>query len=83
MEEAYDPRVASASNSLHRAYSELMRLYPSETKMNKQAFFDYFCAGLSVNQSKLPLLAGGGPQDGAPLRHDCRLTLVPGVLGQP
>ena len=41
---ATDPSVASASNNLHRAYSELMRLYPSEPKMNKQAFFDYLCA---------------------------------------
>ena len=41
---AGDPSVASASNKLHRAYSELMRLYPSESKMNKQAFFDYLCA---------------------------------------
>lgn len=38
------PLVQSASQKLHQAYSELMRLYPSENASNKQAFFDYLCA---------------------------------------
>lgn len=37
-------RVQSAHKKLLQAYYELMRLYPNETKHNKDAFFDHLCA---------------------------------------
>ena len=38
------PKVRSSSANLREAYSNLMRIYPSENSTNKQAFFDYLCA---------------------------------------
>ena len=38
------PRVQNASKRLRQAYQILMRNYPRETLLNKQAFFDYLCA---------------------------------------
>jgi hypothetical protein len=38
------PMVASSSSKLHRAYAELMALFPQEGAHNKTAFFDYLCA---------------------------------------
>jgi hypothetical protein len=38
------PLVASSSNKLHRAYAELLALFPQEGAHNKTAFFDYLCA---------------------------------------
>ena len=37
-------KVRSSSAKLQSAYSDLMRIYPSESATNKQAFFDYLCA---------------------------------------
>lgn len=39
-----DPQVQASSRCLHRAYGELMRLYPNEGADNRQAFFDHLCA---------------------------------------
>lgn len=36
--------VQSSHKHLLSAYGVLMRVYPNETKQNKQAFFDYLCA---------------------------------------
>jgi hypothetical protein len=38
------PLVASSSGKLHRAYGELLALFPRENEHNKAAFFDYLCA---------------------------------------
>lgn len=38
------PLVASSSGKLHRAYGELLTLFPQESAHNKAAFFDYLCA---------------------------------------
>lgn len=38
------PLVQSSHQKLIAAYNELMRLFPKETKHNKQAFFDHLCA---------------------------------------
>jgi hypothetical protein len=37
-------KVRSFSANLQRAYGGLLRLYPGENAVNKQAFFDYLCA---------------------------------------
>lgn len=39
-----DPRIQSSSQLLHKAYDDLMRIYPSEQAHNKAAFYDYLCA---------------------------------------
>jgi hypothetical protein len=36
--------VQVASQKLHGAYAALMKSFPSESKHNQQAFFDYLCA---------------------------------------
>jgi len=41
---ARHPLVASSSGKLHRAYAELLALFPQEDAHNKAAFFDYLCA---------------------------------------
>lgn len=41
---AAHPLVASSSGKLHRAYGELLGLFPQENEHNKAAFFDYLCA---------------------------------------
>ena len=38
------PLVESSHEKLVAAYSELMRLYPSENQHNQQAFYDHLCA---------------------------------------
>jgi hypothetical protein len=38
------PLVASSSGKLHRAYGDLLALFPQEDAHNKAAFFDYLCA---------------------------------------
>jgi hypothetical protein len=38
------PKVRSSSAALQAAYGDLMRTYPGEDAINKQAFFDYLCA---------------------------------------
>jgi len=38
------PLVNQASGRLVQGYNEMMRIYPSETPHNKDAFFDYPCA---------------------------------------
>jgi hypothetical protein len=38
------PLVASSSGKLHRAYGELLVLFPQENEHNRAAFFDYLCA---------------------------------------
>ena len=38
------PKVRSSSANLQGAYRDLMRLYPGEGAVNRQAFFDYLCA---------------------------------------
>lgn len=41
---ARHPLVPSSSGKLHRAYEELLALFPQEDAHNKAAFFDYLCA---------------------------------------
>jgi hypothetical protein len=38
------PDVRQSSGKLHRAYSELLRAFQSETPRNRTSFFDHLCA---------------------------------------
>ena len=38
-----DPRVASSSAKLHKAFNRVITLYPGEHEKNRQAFYDFFC----------------------------------------